>query len=310
LFNLFRNEWLKLINKKSTWIMMFITVAIIFGIAAIGSFVNRNMDQPAWEKSVQEQLTMTEQQLVAGQGFSADELKDLEEQKQILQYRLDEKAAPISGTEEFIHDTYGFTTSFVTLLTVIVAAGIVASEFSQGTIKMLLSRPVNRWKILTSKFMAVGAFGLVLTFIAFVAGVLAAVLFFDASGGTLLEVRDGQVTEVSLWGKTIWLNFLGYLDVLILASFAFAIGTVFRSSSLAIGISIFLMFTGSNITFFLAKYDIVKYILFTHTFTQVGTGEPFIPGISTGLAVTVMTAYFIVFLAISYLTFTKRDVTA
>ncbi|MFC4411765.1 ABC transporter permease subunit [Chungangia koreensis] len=309
MLNLFRNEWMKLINKKSTWIMVAISVAIIFAIAAIDSFVsNRGEQPPAWEKTVSEQLKMTEQQL-AVPGLSADEKKDLEEQKQIFQYRLDEKVAPLSGTEEFIYDTYGFT-SFVTLMTVIVAAGIVASEFSQGTIKMLLSRPVKRWKILTSKFLAVGAFGFMLTFIAFVAGSIAAVLFYDASGGALLALKDGQVTEVSLWGKTIWLNLLGYLDVLILASFAFAIGTVFRSSSLAIGISIFLMFTGSNISFFLAKYDIVKYILFTHTFTQVGTGEAFIPGISTSLAVTVMTAYFIVFMAISYLTFTKRDVTA
>ena len=45
--------------------------------------------------------------------------------------------------------------SIVVLLTVIVAAGIVASEFSQGTIKMLLSRPVKRWKILTSKYLTV-----------------------------------------------------------------------------------------------------------------------------------------------------------
>lgn len=295
-------------NKKSTWIMAAITVVIIFAIAALSSFIGRNVEQPAWEKSVLEQLAFTEQQL-AGQDVSADERKDLEEQQQILQYRLDEKVPPLSGSEEFIYDTYGFT-SFVTLMTVIVAAGIVASEFSQGTIKMLLSRPVNRWKILTSKFLAVAAFGLMLTVIAFLAGTIAAILFYDASGGALLAVKDGQISEVSLWGKSLLLNMLGYLDVLILASFAFAVGTVFRASSLAIGISIFLMFTGSNITFLLAKYDIVKYILFTHTFTQIGTGEPFIPGISSALAVSVMTAYFIVFLVISYLTFTKRDVTA
>ena len=39
--------------------------------------------------------------------------------------------------------------SLVILLMIIASAGIVASEFSQGTIKMLLSRPVKRWKILT-----------------------------------------------------------------------------------------------------------------------------------------------------------------
>ena len=56
----------------------------------------------------------------------------------------------------------------VLLLTVIVAAGIVASEFSQGTIKMLLTRPVKRWKILLSKFLTVNLFGMFLMVIGYV----------------------------------------------------------------------------------------------------------------------------------------------
>ena len=61
------------------------------------------------------------------------------------------------------------------LLTVIVAAGIVASEFTQGTIKMLLSRPVKRWKILTSKYVTVILFGILLMLVGFIVSILGCV---------------------------------------------------------------------------------------------------------------------------------------
>lgn len=308
MFNLFRNELLKLSKKLSTWAMVVITAVVILGIMGISSWVDRTTDTPPWKDSVAKEITVIDQQLAAPT-ITADDRQELKEQKMILQHRLDKQIAPLSGVEEQIVDSYGFS-SFISLMAVIVAAGIVASEFSQGTIKMLLTRPVRRWKILTSKFLAVAYFSLLLTIFAFVVTWIASLIFYDFSGGSILEVKNGQVVEVSYLLKAVWLNFLAYLDVLIIASFAFAIGSIFRSNSLAIGISIFLMFTGSQISFFLAKYDIVKYILFSHSFTQIGTGQSFFEGITTGLSVTVMLAYFILFLVLSFLAFTKRDVTA
>lgn len=308
MFNLFRNELLKLSKKLSTWAMVVITAVVILGIMGISSWVDRTTDTPPWKDSVAKEITVIDQQLAAPT-ITADDRQELKEQKMILQHRLDKQIAPLSGVEEQIVDSYGFS-SFISLMAVIVAAGIVASEFSQGTIKMLLTRPVRRWKILTSKFLAVAYFSLLLTIFAFVITWIASLIFYDFSGGSILEVKNGQVVEVSYLLKAVWLNFLAYLDVLIIASFAFAIGSIFRSNSLAIGISIFLMFTGSQISFFLAKYDIVKYILFSHSFTQIGTGQSFFEGITTGLSVTVMLAYFILFLVLSFLAFTKRDVTA
>lgn len=310
MLNLIRNEWMKLWHKKSTWVMVTLLIAMIIGLVAITKWIERNTETPAWEQTVTEELTMVKQQLAATD-LNDETKKGLEEQQMLLQYRLDEGVAPLSskGFEGFMMDSYGMS-SIITLLTVIVAAGIVASEFSQGTIKMLLARPVRRWKILTSKFLTVVAFGLVLTAISYVVSLIIGMIFYESSGGSLLEVVNGQVTEVSYWLKSIWLNVLALGDVIIIASFAFAIGTVFRSSSLAIGIAIFLMFTGTQFAFLLRNYEIVKYILFSHTFTQIEKGGSFIEGMTTPFSVTVLVIYFVFFLAISYLTFTKRDVTA
>ncbi|MFJ8067113.1 ABC transporter permease [Psychrobacillus sp. NPDC096426] len=310
MLNLIRNEWMKLWHKKSTWAMVALLIAMIIGLVAITKWMDSKTETPAWEQTVTEELGMVKQQL-AVTDISDETKKSLEDQQMILQYRLDEGVAPLSsaGFEGFMMDSYGMS-SIITLLTVIVAAGIVASEFSQGTIKMLLARPVRRWKILTSKFLTVVAFALFLTVVSYVVSLLIGMIFYESSGGSLLEVVNGQVTEVSYWLKSIWLNVLALGDVIIIASFAFAIGTVFRSSSLAIGIAIFLMFTGTQFAFILRNYEIVKYILFSHTFTQIEKGGSFIEGMTTPFSVTVMIVYFAFFLAISYWTFTRRDVTA
>ncbi|WP_246096905.1 ABC transporter permease [Psychrobacillus soli] len=310
LLNLIRNEWMKLWHKKATWVMVILLIAMIIGLVGLTKWMDRNTETPPWEQSITEELTMVKQQLTASD-LSNETKSNLEEQQMLLQYRLDERVAPISGQgfEGFMMESYGMS-SIITLLTVIVAAGIVASEFSQGTIKMLLARPVRRWKILTSKFLTVVAFALFLTVISYVVSLIMGMIFYDALGGSLLEVVNGQVIEESYWLKSIWLNVLALGDVIITASFAFAIGTVFRSSSLAIGIAIFLMFTGTQFSFLLRNYEVAKYILFSHTFTQIETGGSFIEGISTPFSVAVLVVYFAFFLAISYWTFTRRDVTA
>ena len=54
--------------------------------------------------------------------------------------------------------------------------------------------------------------------------------------------------------------------MIMLATMAFMISAVFRNSSLAIGLSIFLMFTGAELTGLLAmKFDWAKYVLFANT---------------------------------------------
>ncbi len=64
------------------------------------------------------------------------------------------------------------------LFTIIVSAGIVASEFNWGTIKLLLIRPINRSKILLSKYLTVLLFALLLLVSLFVySAILGTILF-------------------------------------------------------------------------------------------------------------------------------------
>lgn len=191
----------------------------------------------------------------------------------------------------------------VLLLTVIVAAGIVASEFSQGTIKMLLTRPVKRWKILLSKFLTVNLFGMFLMVIGYIVYILLTIVLFKSGAD------DGLSSAV--WGDSFYMLLLSFGNVFVTAAFAFTVGSIFRSSSLAIGLSLFIYFTGSTISALLSQYEIAKYLLFTHMdLTQFETGMMLIPDLTMPFSLAVLAVYIIVFLVISFTTFVKRDVAA
>src|SRR5690606_15269802 len=55
----------------------------------------------------------------------------------------------------FMNET---VTMFIPLLVLGIASDIVSGERSGGTIKMLLTRPVSRWRILASKLIALVLF--------------------------------------------------------------------------------------------------------------------------------------------------------
>ncbi|QFG00898.1 ABC transporter permease [Psychrobacillus glaciei] len=313
MLNLIRNEWLKLWSKKATWVMVVLVALLMIGFAGINKWINNQSESRVdWKQDSQEKITTSEGQL-AIPNLTKDQKQQFKESIEVEKYRLEHNIAPIDLDEEkyFISDIPGML-SIITLFTVVVAAGIVASEFSQGTIKMLLTRPVKRWKILTSKLITVGIFAIVMTMVLFIVGVISGYIFFDSIGGKELELVNGQIVVVSFWGRLLLLTGLSLINVFVIGTLAFMIGSVFRSSSLAIGISIFLMFMGVNIVMILSRFEFVKYVLFANTNLSqyIGNNHPMIEGQTMLFSIAVILVYVIVFLVISYWSFTKRDVTA
>ncbi|WWS88059.1 ABC transporter permease [Sporosarcina psychrophila] len=313
MLKLIQNEWMKLWSKKATWIMTGLLVVAILGMLGLTKWIDTmsNYDEPDWKTSVQGELTMTKEQL--GTTTLVDsERERLEDKEKVLEYRLANSIEPLTGNsrESMIMNSGGIG-SIAVLLTVIVAAGIVASEFTQGTIKMLLSRPVKRWKILTSKYVTVILFGILLMLIGFIVSIFGAYLFFQSGQGQELVWSGKEVLEVSVWGKGLYILLLSFGNVFVTATFAFMIGSVFRSSSLAIGLSLFIYFMGSTLVMLLAKYEVVKYIVFTHMdLTIYETDFRIVEGITMSFSLAVLAVYIVIFLIISYTTFIKRDITA
>lgn len=290
--------------------MVILLAVMIVGLSGLSKFLETLNDNSGWMESLEEELAQVEEQLSAP-NLEEEEKAELLEREANLQadivYAI-EVSQP-QTREKVILDIYGMM-SFILLLMIIASAGIVASEFSQGTIKMLLSRPVKRWKILTSKYLTIVLFGLTLTVIAFVCSVASAYVFYPAVEGNTVLFFNEEVAVNDVFGKSMYLILLEFAYVLVMSTLAFMIGSVFRSSALAIGISMFLYFSGSMIVMFLQDYAIAKYILFAHNLSQYEQGYGLLDNITMPFSIAVLVTYLVVFLVISYSTFIKRDITA
>ncbi|SFL12113.1 ABC-2 type transport system permease protein [Paenibacillus sp. 1_12] len=194
--------------------------------------------------------------------------------------------------------------TLVFIFTVIVAGDSVASEFTWGTIKLLLIRPATRSKILASKYISVVLFLITLLLILLIASYFVGLIFFGLGG--LIPEQESFTDILKTYGfKSI--------DLLMSITLAFMISAAFRSSSLAIGLSFLLMFvTSSGLIFVLAqfKYTWVKYLLFANTDLSIyqSSGKPLVEGMTLGFSVLMLAAYWVLFYAVSWLFFTKRDI--
>lgn len=313
MLKLIQNEWMKLWHKKGTWAMVAMLILVILVPAGITKYYEvKSPTEGSWQDIEQEAIQSYKERL-AGEDLTEEDKAYFQEQMAISEYRLanDAPSQKDSSLVSFMSFTSGMLT-LVTLFTVITAASIVSSEFSTGTIKMLLTRPMSRAKVLTSKLLTTFLFGLLLYVVNVVVSALVGLVLFGMGTGVELEIVNEQVVEKGVWGDLAYHYLLSGGDFVMSTLFAFLIGSVFRSSSLAIGLTMFLSFTGGMIVMFISRYDIVKYIWLTHSdLTQYEHGGgSIIADVTMPFSLTVLAIYALVFLVISYSTFMKRDVTA
>lgn len=293
--------------------MVAMLILVILVPAGITKYYEvKSPTEGSWQ-DIEQEAIQSYKETLAGEDLTEEDKAYFQEQMAISEYRLanDAPSQKDSSLASFMSFTSGMLT-LVTLFTVITAASIVSSEFSTGTIKMLLTRPMSRAKVLTSKLLTTFLFGLLLYVVNVVVSALIGLILFGMGTGVELEMVNGQVVEKAVWSDLAYHYLLSGGDFVMSTLFAFLIGSVFRSSSLAIGLTMFLSFTGGMIVMFLSRYDIVKYIWLTHSdLTQYEHGGgSMIADVTLPFSLTVLAIYAVVFLVISYSTFMKRDVTA
>lgn len=305
---------MKIYRKVSTWIMiaLIIVAVILFGVI-LKIEDKQNIEEPDWKVSLQQQNAQLEKDIA--EGYMPEQFVQMQERTILInEYRLENETPPMTKS------VWSFTLeatpviALITLFTIIVGASSVASEFSWGTIKLLLIRPVSRTKILLSKYLSTILFALFCLLILFVISLaVGAILFgFDGFAQPYLTVIDGVVVEKTMLAHVLGQYGLSSINLIMMSTFAFMISSIFRSSALSIGLAIFLMFTGVNVTSFIAmKFDWAKYILFANTDLSLYLeGMPVVEGMTMSFSITMLIIYFVVFNALSWWMFNKRDVAA
>lgn len=318
MIRLIQNENMKIYKKAGTWVMLgLIIIAVVIGGIVSKFLLNEElMDGDSWRQQLemrneqlQEEIVQLENMIVTGNAT-----QPLKEEILLNEYRLENDIPPVESETlwGFMISAPDFT-AFASMFAIVVGAGIVASEFTTGTIKLLLIRPVNRFKILLSKFIATLLFAFVLIIVLFVSSFIVGSLLYGFKGMDLpyLVYVNGEFVERHMLTQIVSLFGFNSIDLIMMVTFAFMISTVFRSSSLAIGLSLFLMFTGQQMVMLLSQYNWVKYILFANTnLMQYTRGTPLVEGMSMSFSITILVIYFLLFTVISWFIFEKRDVTA
>lgn len=311
---LIQNENMKIYRRVGTWVMIGLLVVAVVAGCILNSKFGGTTNTTDWKTELAANNKQFEMDIANPD--VPDTFKDIQrKQLEINEYRLEHNIAPVEGST-----LWGWTLDaadiimFVTLFTVIVAAGSVASEFSWGTIKLLMIRPATRGKILLSKYLSTIIFALVLLVILLITSMLIGgiVYGFDRLDVPHLAYQDGKVVETAMLTHVLSIYGLSSIQLIMLVTFAFMISTVFRSSSLAIGLAIFLMFMGAQVTFIIAqKFDWAKYILFANVdLTQYIDGVPMVKGMTMSFSIMMLVIYFIVFNVLSWFIFRKRDIAA
>jgi ABC-type transport system involved in multi-copper enzyme maturation permease subunit len=141
------------------------------------------------------------------------------------------------------------------LLAVIYGAAIAGSEWTWGTLKNAIARGESRSRYILVSFASVAIVIAVGVLIAFVVGVVAALL-----GATLAHVSTSGLTDGATLARLPATFVKGWFAIIEEGALGFAIATVARSQLAGIGVGIALYFGEAFGAFFLP--NIIKYLPF------------------------------------------------
>jgi ABC-2 type transport system permease protein len=312
LLSLIQNENMKIYRRLRTWILVGILVALMAAVSiAIKAADSRSND--GWQDRTRASIAANQERLNDDNlpGLAKEEI---ERTIIVNQYRLEKDIPPADRSLWGVVLEMSQLIQIVTIFTVVIAADIVAGEFTTGTIKLLLIRPASRSRILLSKYLSTILFSILLLVVLFVSAfLLNGFLYgFTEAGSPYIYVDRDMIVRESNMFLHAWSTYaLRCVELVMVVTLAFMISTVFRSSSLAIGLSLLLLFLGQAITLFFSQWKWGKFWLFANTdLTQYIEGTPLAEGMSMPFSIVILIVYFLLFNILSWSIFKRRDVAA
>lgn len=311
--NLVRNENMKIYRRPRTWAMVGILILAVALMTGIVKWDESRSVSRDWKQNIAQQNEQIRQHLeTEGASLSPDAKQRAEHELKLNEYYLEHNRNPEQSTLWDVVNNSAMLLVLVTLLTVIVAADMIAAEFSWGTVKLLLIGPASRSKVMLSKYTATLGFALFLLIVCFLSAFGLGVLFYGTEGLVQPYVTiaaDGRIQEGSMLLHLLQSYGFKVVELIMYVTFAFMVSAAFRSSSMAIAFSLMFMMLGHPIVQILSQYEWVKYLLFANVdLSQYVSGTPLRPDMTMLFSIGILLAYYAVFHFIAWLLFTKRDV--
>ena len=307
--SLIANESMKIYSRKLTWVLLFLLIAITIGASVVGNINSTKVED--WRAETTELIVRYEERLKISE-LSPTLRADAENRLKIAEYRLaNEIPAPPDNPWSALL-TFSGLVEMVIVFSIIVAADMVAGEYTAGTMKLLLIRPHSRTRILFSKLIAVSLFALVMLVLLVVCGFGTNALFYglgDIHVTDLFLDQQGQIVSQNVIVQVIKMYGLSIFPIMGYVAFAFAISTVLRNSALAVGISLLIMIVGNSMIEVTASIEALKYLPFANSDISLYIFHlPARPEMTLGFSISVLLVYIFGLSLISWAVFKKRDV--
>ena len=332
MLGLVENEALKILRRKRFRIILIVLAAllcvVVFAQNRQQQQQRRDHPERDWRAQVEKRASDLERQMNQRRGIPEQWKRWMRYESGRLRYYLSKNLNPNELTGPVFTRAFAGVGSvlLIPLLISVFGADLVSSEFAEGTITLLLTRPVARWKILLSKVVAMILFT-TLTLLAafFLAWGISGVAFgwsgweapiltgFRLGGASPAAGFDlSGVRIVSLWQDTFAAWGLAWFSALAVGSITLLLSVVFRSAAAAMGTMMATLVGGTILSRVASDWDGAKWFFVTNLPLPdyyAGLPTPF-EGMTLTFSALVLLAWALAALTAAFVLFTRRDVTA
>ena len=322
---LIHNEMMKLLARKRLIVIAIIT-AILVALFTYAQYKQTLEQQEKlgttdWRAAVQAQVVDLSNRLSSNRMTD-----DVRERLQVVlkqqQYYLDHDINPSEpGAATFMRmfiENSG--PMFIPLLVMVIASDLVSAEHSLGSIKLLLTRPVERWRILLSKYITlIFSVSLIMAIVGVLSFVLSGLVFgyhglnapvmtgFFAEGGNLDTTK---VRIISQWQFLLMDFGLVWFVAVVVGTLSFMLSVLIRSTAAGMGVMLAALIAGSILSNMVSSWESAKYLFMVNlnlTGYLAGTAPP-IEGMTLMFSITVLAIWWLAALLVSFFVFTRKDV--
>jgi ABC-2 type transport system permease protein len=320
---LVENEVLKLLKRRRFRVALLILVALNGLIVFAQTQARDRRPRRDWRIEAQERVARM-QNWERSRRLPQTQLRWVRFEIARVQYHLDRNVDPDAISGPLFARGFASASSYLLfpLLAILFAADIVSSEFAQGTVKLLLTRPVSRARVLTSKFAALAvAITLTLTLGGVVAYLFGGLAFgYRGWGAPVLAgfrltgdaFDPAAVRSLALWKDTLLAFGLAWYATLAVGAIAFLTSVVLRSTAAAMGTMLAALIAGTILPRVAPTWEAQRYLFVTNLpLPDYYSGSPApIAGMTVPFSVAVLAVWAIGAALVAYAVFLRRDVLA
>lgn len=324
LLSLIQNETLKVWKKKRFAVVVLILLILIpIFVYAQMKIAQNSSDKfhEDWRSELQSRITDNTNALSSDR--IPEEWKEWRRALvQQLQYYLDHDINPespnaVTFTRRFMDNA---VTLFIPLMVLAIASDLVSSERSTGTIKMLLTRPVRRWRILFAKLASLTLYvSLIMITTVLLCYLISGLVFgykgwgepvfvgFQVQGA---EVDTSGVHAVTQGVYLLMQSGLIWFSAMVVAIIALMVSVLVRSTAASFVTMMATIIAGTILANMASSWQSAKYLFNVNLELSSylrGTPPP-IDGMTLGFSLAVLGVWGVAALIVSFTVFTKQDI--